>query len=241
MSAGNGRNGIEVAGRARNFTTFNTFGGLHAFGGAAPNGRDGVLITSSGRGNLVRTNVMSGNRGNGIELGGNATGVTVDPDIAGLNTKGNAVLPNGGDGLRIDGNAHGNVIGGSLRSVIPQNTFSGNSGYGIEITGRARGNRVTTSFVGTAILGVNALGNQRGGILVAGSAAGNFIGLASSPLPANLISGNHGIGVTLARGTRGNAVLRNFIGLNRFGRPLRNAGGAVSDAGRGNLVRGNRT
>ena len=241
VSAGNGRNGIEVAGRARTFTTFNTFGGLHAFGAAAPNGRDGVLITSSGRGNLVRTNVMSGNRGNGIELAGNATGVTVDPDIAGLNTKGNAALPNRGDGLRIDGNAHGNVIGGSLRSVIPQDTFSGNSGYGIVITGRAHGNLVTTAFVGTAILGVNALANQRGGILVAGSAAGNAIGLARSPRPANLISGNRGIGVTLARGTRGNLVLRNFIGLNRFGRPLHNTGGAVRNDGRGNVVLGNRT
>ena len=49
VSAGNGRNGIEVAGRARGFTTFNTFGGLHAFGGAAPNGNDGLLITSTGR------------------------------------------------------------------------------------------------------------------------------------------------------------------------------------------------
>jgi parallel beta-helix repeat protein len=241
VSAGNGRNGIEVAGRARTFTTFNTFGGLLAFQGAAPNGRDGLLITSPGRGNLVRTNVFSGNRRNGIELGGNATGVTVDPDIAGLNTEGNAALPNGGDGLRIDGNAHGNVIGGSLRSVIPQDTFSGNSGYGIVITGRAHGNRVTTSFVGTAILGVNALANQRGGILIAGSAAGNSIGLPSSPVPANLISGNHGIGVTLARGTRRNAVLRNFIGRNRFTRPLPNTGGAVRDAGLGNVVRGNRT
>ena len=241
VSAGNGRNGIEVAGRARNFTTFNTFGGLHAFGAAAPNGRDGILITSSGRGNLVRTNVMSGNRRNGIELAGNATGVTVDPDIAGLNTDGNAALPNGGDGLRIDGNAHGNVIGGTRRSVIPQDTFSGNSGYGIVITGRAHGNLVTTAFVGTAILGVNALANQRGGILVAGSAAGNAIGLARSPRPANLISGNRGIGVTLARGTRGNLVLRNFIGLNRFGRPLPNTGGAVRNDGRGNVVLGNRT
>jgi Right handed beta helix region len=240
VSAGNGRNGIEVAGRARQFTTFNTFGGLLAFKGAAPNGRDGLLITSPGRSNLVRTNVFSGNRRNGIELGGNATGVTVDPDIAGLNTKGNAALPNGGDGLLIDGNAHGNVIGGSLRSVIPQDTFSGNSGYGIAITGRAHGNRVITSFVGTAILGVNAVANQRGGILMAGSAAGNSVGLARSPVPANLISGNHGIGVTLARGTRRNDVLRNYIGLSRFGRPLRNTGGAVRNAGLGNVVRGNR-
>ncbi len=48
MSAGNGWNGIEVKGTASGFTTFNTFGGLFAFGGAAPNGRDGLLITATG-------------------------------------------------------------------------------------------------------------------------------------------------------------------------------------------------
>ena len=131
-----------------------------------PNGRDGVLITSTGGDNLVRTNVMSGNRGNGIELAGNASGVTVDPDIAGLNTKGNAVLPNGGDGLLIDGNAHGNTIGGTLRSVIPQNTFSGNEGYGLAITGTAYDNLVFRSYIGTEILGISALGNSRGGVLL---------------------------------------------------------------------------
>jgi parallel beta-helix repeat protein len=241
VSAGNGRNGIEVAGRARTFTTFNTFGGLLAFQGAAPNGRDGLLITSSGRGNLVRTNVFSGNRGNGIELGGNATGVTVDPDIAGLSTNGKSALPNGGDGLRIGGNAHGNVIGGSLRSVIPQDTFSGNRGYGVVIAGRAHGNRVFGSFIGTAIFGRSALPNQRGGVLIAGSAYGNLIGLARSPRPANLISGNHGTGVTLRSGTRRNGVLRNYIGLNRFGRVLRNTGGAIANAGPSNVIRGNRT
>jgi parallel beta-helix repeat protein len=241
VSAGNGRNGIEVAGRARGFITFNTFGGLLAFKGAAPNGRDGLLITSAGAGNQVRTNVFSGNRGSGIELAGAAAGVRVDPDIAGLTTSGNAALPNGGDGLLIDGTAHGNIIGGSVRSVIPQNTFSGNDGYGIVITGRAHGNRVFSGFVGPAILGGTALPNRRGGILVAGSACGNLIGLAVSPVPANLISGNHGTGVTLRRGTRGNLVLRNYIGLNRLGRPLPNTGGAVSNAGRRNIIRGNRT
>ena len=50
VSAGNGRNGIEVTGRASGFTTFNTFGGLLAFKGAAPNGRDGLLITATGGG-----------------------------------------------------------------------------------------------------------------------------------------------------------------------------------------------
>jgi parallel beta-helix repeat protein len=240
VSAGNGENGIRVTGRVHGFTTFNTFGGLLAFKGAAPNGRDGLLITATGGDNLARTNVFSGNAGNGIELAGNASGVTVDPDIAGLTTDGNAVLPNGGDGVLIGGTAHHNVIGGSLRSVIPQNTFSGNDGYGLEITGRAHGNKVFASFIGPAILGLTRLGNQAGGVLIGGRAYHNLIG-DSGPLPANLISGNAGAGLTLRAGASGNAVLRNYIGLDRRGRPLPNTGPAVVNHGRHNLIRGNRT
>jgi hypothetical protein len=240
VSAGNRANGIAVTGNARGFVTFNTFGGLFAFGGAAPNGHDGVLITSTGGNNLVRTNVMSGNRGNGIEIGGNAWGVTVDPDIAGTNTDGNAALPNGGDGLRIDGNAHGNVVGGNLRSVIPQNTFSANDGYGIVITGTAHANRIFRSFVGTEILGGTALGNGRGGVLIGGSAYRNVIGVAGlHPRGRNIISGNHGIGVTLRAGTRLNAVIGNLIGINRTRQPLPNSGRPVLDFGHRNLIAAN--
>ncbi len=239
VSAGNRRNGIAVTGTARGFVTFNTFGGLLAFKGAAPNGRDGLLITSTGGNNLARTNVFSGNRRNGIELGGDARGVTIDPDIAGLTTKGNAALPNGGDGLLIGGHAHGNTVGGSLRSVIPQNTFSANGGYGIAITGAAHGNRVFRSFVGTEILGISALGNRRGGILIAGTAWGNTIGLLR-PRSASIISGNHGNGVTLLAGTRLNRIVRNLIGINRARRPLPNAGRPVVDLGHRNLILGNR-
>jgi hypothetical protein len=242
VSAGNGRNGIDVAGRARGFTTFNTFGGLHAFGGAAPNGNDGVLITSTGGDNLVRTNVMSGNRHNGIELAGQASGVTVDPDIAGLDTEGQALLPNGGDGLVIDGRAHDNVIGGTLRSVIRQNTFSGNRGYGLAITGRARDNQVIDSYIGTNILGLKALGNGHGGVLVAGTAYRNSIGTFGKKPPSNLISANRGNGVTLLRFTSFNRVVNNFIGLDATGlRRLPNAGRPVLNLGHHNVVRANRT
>ena len=240
VSAGNGWNGIQVRGTASGFTTFNTFGGLFAFGGAAPNGRDGLLITATGGGQTVRTNVMSGNTGNGIELAGDATGVTVDPNIAGLNTSGKSVLPNGRDGLLIDGTAHGNVIGGTLRSVIPQNTFSGNTGYGIVITGRAYRNKVIDSDVGTSLLGTSAMGNQRGGVLLSGRATQNLIGAVARP-PVNLISGNTGIGVTLLAGTSRNLVIANYIGLDRFGRPLPNTGRPVLNLGAGNIIRANRT
>jgi parallel beta-helix repeat protein len=238
VSAGNGLNGIAVLGKSRGFVTFNTFGGLLAFKGAAPNGLNGLLITSTGGNNLVRTNVFSGNKNNGIELAGNASGVTVDPNIVGLTTKGDGVLPNGGDGLLIDGTAHGNIIGGTLVSVIPQNTFSGNEGYGVAITGLAHDNRVFRSFIGTQILGVNALGNNEGGVLIAGDAYGNLIGQTALK-PANLVSGNTGIGVTLSSGTRGNFVINNYIGLDRFGRYLRNSGRTVVNAGRQNTIQGN--
>lgn len=239
VSAGNGRNGIEVTGTAHGFTTFNTFGGLLAFKGAAPNRHDGLLITSTGGGNLARTNVFSGNARNGIELAGDASGVTVDPNIAGLTTKGDAALPNGGDGLLIDGTAHDNIIGGSLRSVIPQNTFSGNAGYGLAIAGRAHHNRVFTGFIGTAIFGLKALANRHGGVLIGGGAYLNTIGLARTRA-ANLISGNTGNGVTLLAGTHNNSVISNFIGLDRIGRPLRNTGHPVVNMGHGNTIRGNR-
>jgi hypothetical protein len=238
VSAGNGRNGIEVRGTVSGFVTYNTFGGLLAFKGAAPNGRDGLLITSAGDNNVVRTNVFSGNAGNGIELAGNTAGVIVVPNIAGLNTKGDAALPNGGDGLLIDGSAHGNIIGGPLVSVIPQNTFSGNKGYGIALAGWAWDNHVALSFIGTRILGVHPLGNKKGGVLITGHAFFNYIGEPGAR-PANLISGNAGVGVTLSSGTFDNFVIDNYIGLDRFGRYLRNSGLPVVNKGDLNVVTGN--
>ncbi len=176
VAAGNAKNGIEVTGTVAGFTTFNTFGGLLAFKGAAPNGNDGVLITATGGNQTVRTNVLSGNANNGLEIGGNASGVTVDPNIMGLDTTGLALLPNGNDGVLIDGSANNNLIGGYLASVIPQNTFSGNKGYGVAITGSAYANQIFNAYIGTGVLGFTVMPNQLGGIYVGGSATKNVIG-----------------------------------------------------------------
>jgi hypothetical protein len=237
VSAGNHANGIEVRDTVSGFITFNTFGGLLAFKGPAANGNDGLLVTSRGGSNVVRTNVFSGNQNNGIELAGDASGVTVDPDIVGLTTNGQATLANGGDGLLIRGTAHSNMIGGTTPSVIPQNTFSGNLGFGVAILDGAHGNMVFDTFIGPEVLGVHALGNQRGGLLIGGSAKNNLIG--GTTKPSNLISGNTGIGVNLSPGTSSNLVTTNFIGLDRFGRPLPNSGVPIVNAGTLNLVVGN--
>jgi hypothetical protein len=215
VSAGNMLNGIEVAGTASGFTSFNTFAGLFAFQGAAPNGNDGILVTSTGGNNTLQTNVSSGNDNNGIEIAGDASGVTVDPDIVGLNTNGNTALANLGNGLEIDGTAHDNTVGGYQLSVIPQNAFSGNDGYGIAIEGAAYDNQVLNSYVGTSVTGIAAIGNQLGGVLVAGTATGNsFGGVTATPTypVADVISANGGPGITLESTTTDTSILNNIIG-----------------------------
>src|SRR5262249_21179261 len=149
VSSGNGANGVEVKDTASFFTSFNTFGGLLAFGGAAPNGNDGILITATGGNQLLQTNVFSGNMRHGIEISGDALGVTLDPSIAGLDTSATTVVPNKGNGLQISGNAHDNVVGGHALSLLPENVFSGNMGYGIAILDKAHDNWVFNTYVGT--------------------------------------------------------------------------------------------
>ena len=250
--SGNVENGIEVAGTASGFSTLNTFAGITAFFGIAPNGKNGMLITSTGGNQTVQTNVIAGNVENGLVIAGDAWGVTVVPNIVGLDTRGDAALPNGGVGILITGNAHDNFVGGTdllaNLSVIRQNTVSGNMGYGVEIAGNASNNVIADSAIGTNIQELAALANTAGGVLVSTTGTGNVIGSPQTgwtPLPSpavshNVISGNTGPGVTLAAGTNFNAVINNYIGLNILAQPvLLNGGGAIQNDGGANLIYGN--
>ena len=210
--SGNNQNGIEVRDRASGFTSFNTFGGLYAFGTAAPNRRDGILITSSGGNNLVRTSIISGNRGNGIELGGHATGVQVTETGVGTDTKLSAPLPNLGDGILIAGNAHNNAIGGFQPSIEPHVTISSNAGYGIRVAGSARNNVVFNTVIGTNAQGTVPLGNRLGGIYLAPGTSSTIIGGPSGVLEDEILF-NGGNGVTM-NASSGNVVLSDQIQSN---------------------------
>ena len=264
VAAGNRLNGTEVRDQDSGFTTFNTFGGLLAFKGSAPNGENGLLITATGGNNLVRTNVMSGNAKNGIMLAGNARGVTIDPNVVGLQTTGsytgtrpgttfypvapsvapaNGTLGNGHHGLFIAGNAHDNVIGGTRVSVIPQNTFSGNTGFGIAIAGTAYNNRIIHTFVGTTIPGFEQSGKDQGngfgGIFITGRAHNNTVGQLGTGKPSTVISNNGGVGVVMTGLTRHNNVLGSYIGYSRTGAPWFNARGGILNLGPTNRIIGN--
>ncbi len=225
--SGNLQNGIEVRDTASSFTSFNTFAGIFAFAGAAPNLRDGILITSSGGNNLIRTCIVSGNLGNGIELGGNATGVQVTETAVGTNTGIQTPIPNQGDGILITGNAHGNAIGGFQPSVEPQVTVAANAGYGIEVTGSAHDNRIVHTYVGTNYNATVPLGNFRGGINLGPGTSSNVIGGPTAAL-ADKILYNGGSGLTI-QSSNGNVVLNNQIQFNA-------ASGVTVVGGQNNII-----
>lgn len=255
VSAANHLDGINVSGTVSGFTTFNTFGGLFAFKGAAPNGRNGITITATGGNNLVRTNVFSGNVGHGIELSGDAYGVTVDPNIVGLDTAGMNWLANspvsgtnygnGGSGILVTDNASFNYIGGYYQSVIPQNTFSGNARYGVEIIGNAHHNYVFNTVIGSSSIRTNTFGNGLGGLFIGGNSRSTYAGIFTPPNSttagrANNISGNIGFGVTLAGTASNTTITDNCIGCNALDiqDPAFANGGRVlnTSSGAGNTV-----
>ena len=199
--SGNNQNGIAVTDTASGFTSFNTFAGIFAFGGAAPNKGNGILVTSSGGNNLIRTCIVSGNLGNGIELGGKATGVQVTDTAVGTNTSIQTAIPNRGNGIEITGHAHNNAIGGFQPSVEPQVTVSANGGYGIDIVGAAHDNAVYHTYIGTDAQARANLGNSQGGINLGPGTSSSTIGGPSSLMQNKILySGGPGVIIQSSRG-----------------------------------------
>jgi hypothetical protein len=225
--SGNDRNGIEVRDTASGFISFNTFAGLYAFGTAAPNRRDGILITSTGGNNLIRTSIVSGNLGNGIELGGRVTGVQITETGVGTTTALSQPLPNAGSGIKFSGQAHDNAVGGFQPSVEPTNTISANGRYGIEFADSSHDNAVVHSDIGTTALGLHPMGNALGGVYLGPGTRSNTIG-GDSPAFQNTIAYNARAGVTID-GSSGHSILNDTI--------RDNAGDGVSiHSGRSNQV-----
>jgi len=234
VNAGNRGNGINVTDHVRNFITFNTFAGLTAFGGIAPNQQSGIRISSDGGNNKVRTNVMAGNAQHGLHITGDARDIWVDPNIIGLNTYGTeATYSDGGqtiswgnnqDGIRVDGNASDILIAGNRRSVIPQNTISNNDGYGISLAGNARNVIIDETYVGLSTLGTTEFGNHQGGISVGAGTSAIQIGQRKNQQHGNRISGNAGDGISLSEPV--NARLFNNRLRNNAGSGVVFAGGS---------------
>ncbi len=210
--SGNTLNGILVRDQASGFVSFNTFAGLAAFKtSASPNGLDGILITSTGGNNTVRTCIISGNNGNGIEIGGNASGVQITETSVGTDSNISGAIANQGSGIVIRGEAHHNAIGGFQPSVEPQTFVSGNKRFGIAVMDRAYDNFIFHSTIGSGALTL-AIPNQNGGILLGSGTRATTIGGPAVPFH-NAIQSNKDAGLFIYSSNQ-NIVNSNVINHN---------------------------
>lgn len=238
--AANTLNGIVVSGRASFFISYNSFVGLAAFSlnPNLGNGQDGILVTSTGGNNLLRTNVIASNGDDGVELSGGATGVRVTGNIIGMNTNGQSAMGNGGNGVEVGGTAHHNVIGGPqpTANIIPQNIISANGANGVAIVGKANNITVSNGYIGTDVFGLHAFGNGLAGVYLGTGTAANTIGSTDPDLPT-VISGNMGNGIEM-QGTRSNKVDGTLIGVDATGLvPMANgANGVLINLGYDNVI-----
>ncbi len=225
---GSGANGNIVQG---NFIGTDTAGT-----GAAGNAADGIFLDGAS-GNTIggadagARNLISGNRGSGVQVLSGSANVVLGNYI-GTDRTGRAALGNGRDGVFLN-QSSGNVVGLAGASVQAAragvvsalavsiqsggNVISGNGLVGLRILGvTAAGNVAHANRIGTDIDGTSALGNTYDGVYLQDSPS-NEIG-GNGPGQGNLISGNGVVGLQIAGTTAsGNVVRGNLIGTDIMG------------------------
>lgn len=234
--SGNGESGVWIAGdgalSSGNHVLGNIIGPSSDGQRAIGQGHNGVTISGNASGNTVggptttHGNQIAANAIDGVRIGANASANVVQSNLIGTNASGDAALPNGLHGVEITENAWGNQIGGPHTSGLsPGNVLSGNGNHGLVILFGAHSNTVQGNIIGPDITGLVSLRRQPfGGIDIAEGADNNLV-------EGNVISGNTTDGVALfdntGRGTDGNQIVGNWIGVARTGAPLPNVGQGV--------------
>ena len=211
------------------------------------NGASNNVIGSDGRGKAyVARNLISGNQYGQVDTRGNAlSGNRISGNFIGTDVTGTQAMSGQGtaDGVDIGANpgpASGNYVGwdGVGDPVLMRNVISGFAGVtygGVTMVVGATGNHVSGNYIGTDVTGTIAIPNFFGISLGSNNSVfNNIIGNDGTQDPAsarNVISGNSfaGIDINAANGTRDNAVIGNYIGMNASGKaPLANGAYGLS-------------
>ena len=180
----------------------------------------------------------------------------------GVNLAGNAAVGNA-YGISINAASNDNVIGTNgdgISDNLEGNLISGNANYGVQfaqantLNNVLAGNKIGTDISGTSAIPNGTASNSRCGIYLGGS--GNRIGTnsdgVSDTLERNLISGNHGCGITINiqsdPAAAANLIAGNYIGTDITGLvALPNTGSAITSSSgpnynfniRNNVISGN--
>ena len=158
--------------------------------------------------------------GNGIVIAG-GTGDKIQGCYIGTDVTGTKAVPNQNDGILIN-RAAGNtdhIIGGKAATTgaFPGNVISGNGNDGIDMIGVSVKNvSIQGNLIGVDKTGLKTLPNIAHGVEIEGG-SDNTIGAAAAG-QGNVIGGNGGNGVQIARGPAGgggigNQVIGNLIGV----------------------------
>lgn len=224
----------------------------------AVSGSYGLRITSGG--STVRGLTINGFNSGVILL--TAGSNWIYGDYVGTNTAGDTAVANT-TGISINADSSNNIIGTNgdgVGDAAEGNLISGNGDYGILFAQAGTsgnvvaGNKIGTDLSGTIAIPNGTNSNSRAGIYLGGT--GNRIGTNSDGiadnLERNLISGNHGSGITLNIQTNpvaaANIIAGNYVGTDSTGlAALPNSGsGLASSSGpnynvtiRNNVISGN--
>ncbi|HEX8834868.1 MAG TPA: NosD domain-containing protein, partial [Abditibacteriaceae bacterium] len=211
--SGNASAGIFIDTTATRNTVAGNYIGVNRLGDVKiPNGSDGVLVTAPGNiiGEAGSGNLISGNPGSGVALGGNAINTKVQSNLIGTDAAGTGDIGNG-DGIRISATATGTIIGGSTTGL--GNIISGNDSTGITLDG-ASDITVQGNSIGLTLTGAAGPVNGRG--IVLSNAKNNLIGGAAAPARNVISGGEYGVLISGSSAT-GNKIYGNYIGTTADG------------------------
>ncbi len=226
--SGNGMWGVWITSSGNNNTLQGNYIGTDPAGTAAiPNLINGVRLVSSSSGNTIgggaagAGNVISGNGSvaadGGISIDGTGTNSNiVKGNYIGTNAAGTAALANTGKGISIEEGASNNTVGGTTAGE--RNIISGNTQYGVYITDTGAagttGNIVQGNYIGRNATNTGAIaGHSVAAVSILANTLNSAIG-GTAAGAGNIISGNSAIGVNIAAGSTGNAILSNSFYAN---------------------------
>ncbi|WP_354699853.1 hypothetical protein DSM112329_00111 [Paraconexibacter sp. AEG42_29] len=230
--SGNAGHGVWLTGTSVRDTVIagNTIG-LGSDGSEQRNTEQGVRLTGTGGNNVIggraagARNVISGNDGPGVFLGGGddrVEGNYIGTDAAGSASRGNA------DGVLLGGG--GGTLGGTAAGA--GNLISGNDGSGVRVVGGATGVRVLGNQIGGGAGGaIGQAANQRAQVVVETGTSGTVIGGPEAGAGNRVIEVNAGTGAIAVAATAGPTSVRgNVVTLNGDGQAIDN-GPTGPDAG----------
>ncbi len=204
LISGNGSFGVYVGGASAsgNRLYTNRIGTNLAGTSALANDAEGIMLVNAANTTIggIGGNVVSGNKGYGISVGGSSAGTVITKNYVGTQLTGNSALPNTSTGVYI-GTAN-ITVGGP--SAADRNVISGNQGSGIVLA--ANNVKVLNNYIGVSRLAEAKIPNTSYGIYVKSS--GNQVG---QPGQGNVIGGNGQDGIFIESG-QNNLVQDNYIG-----------------------------